>query len=230
MLRPADREWRDRRGRGARQEREAEPHEVPGRTGGSFRRHPQGARGRARDHRRVSLASQWSVGALGNGPRAAHRSLDGSHHRLARARNEDRPRVPARGGELQPGRTRPSPVMRRILAVLCLALAAARPGTAQDTPAAQPLTLQVFRLEGATVYKADDVLWLLRLREGGPLADDAAAIAKRLEDHYRRDGYAQARVNSTFESGRLTLTVDEGRIDEIELLGVGSDDVARMRR
>ena len=122
--------------------------------------------------------------------------------------------------------------MRRILAVLCLALAMARPGPAQDTPPTpqQPPTLLEFRLEGASVYKSDDVLWLLHLREGSPLNGDAAAIAKRLEDHYHRDGYAKAWVTGDFANGRLTLTADEGRIDDIEILGAGSDDVARMRR
>jgi hypothetical protein len=122
--------------------------------------------------------------------------------------------------------------MRRILAVLCLALGLAGPGTAQDTPqtAQPPPTLREFRLEGATVYKSDDVLWLLQLREGSPLTGDAAAIAKRLEDLYHRDGYAKARVTGSLDSGRLTLTADEGRIDEIEILGIGPDEIARMRR
>jgi len=122
--------------------------------------------------------------------------------------------------------------MRRILVVLCLALGMARPGSAQETPpATQPAPILVeFRLEGATVYKSDDALWLLQLRQGAPLNGDAAAIAKRLEEAYHRDGYEKARVTGALENGRLTLTADEGRIDEIEILGVGSDDIARMRR
>ena len=122
--------------------------------------------------------------------------------------------------------------MRRLLVVLCLAFGTARPGIAQDTPPATqpPQTLVEFHLEGVTVYKTDDVLWLLQLRQGTPISGDAAAVAKRLEDHYHRDGYAKARVTGALENGRLTLTADEGRIDDIELLGVGSDDIARLRR
>lgn len=122
--------------------------------------------------------------------------------------------------------------MRRILAVLCLALGLAGSGTAQDTPPTlqpQP-TLLEFRLQGATVYKPDEVLWLLQLRQGSPLNGDAAAIAKRLEDLYHRDGYAKAAVAGSLDGGRLTLTADEGRIDEIEILGIGADDIARLRR
>ena len=121
--------------------------------------------------------------------------------------------------------------MTRVLAVLCLvAVAAARPGAFQD-PAAQPApTLVELRLEGATVYKKDDVLWLLRVKEGEPLATEPAAVGKALQDRYERDGYSEARVTAAFAAGRLTLTVDEGRIDEIEIRGAGESDAARYRQ
>ena len=121
--------------------------------------------------------------------------------------------------------------MLRVL-VVALCLAALPAGlAAQDPPAAAPAQiLRELRLEGATVYKQDDVLWLLRLREGAPLTQDPAAVAKALQARYERDGYTEARVTATFESGRLTLAVDEGRIDDIEIVGVPTDLIARYRR
>ena len=122
--------------------------------------------------------------------------------------------------------------MTWVLAVLSLAASTAAGRAAlQATQTTQPAPiLAELRLEGATVYKRDDVLWLLRLREGAPLPGDAEAVAKALQERYERDGYSEARVTAELAAGRLTLTVDEGRIDEIEIRGVREDDAARLRR
>ena len=120
--------------------------------------------------------------------------------------------------------------MTRVLVVLCLAVGMAQPSTAQDPPSvsAPQQIFRELRLEGATIYKPDDVLWLLELRQGAPLSTDAAGVARKLQERYERDGYAEARVTGSFENGRLTLSVDEGRIDEIEVLGVPERDRARI--
>ena len=120
--------------------------------------------------------------------------------------------------------------MTWVLAVLCLAAGtAAGPAGTQDPSSSQPApVLTELRLEGVSVYKKDDVLWLLGLREGSPLTGEAQAVAKALQDRYERDGYSEARVTGSFESGRLTLSVDEGRIDEVEILGVPESDAARF--
>ena len=122
--------------------------------------------------------------------------------------------------------------MTWVLAVLSLAAGlAAGQATPQAQTAAQPSPiLAELRLEGATIYQRDDVMWLLRLREGAPLPGDADAVAKALQERYQRDGYSEARVTGAFADGRLTLTVDEGRIDEVEIRGVREDDAARFRR
>jgi hypothetical protein len=107
-------------------------------------------------------------------------------------------------------------------------------GSPQETAAPQPQPiLRELRLDGATVFTREDVLWLLKLREGAPLPDAPAAVAKALAERYDRDGFSEARVTAEFSgdpAGRLTLTVDEGRIDEIEIVGVSSRDAARLRR
>jgi outer membrane protein assembly factor BamA len=118
--------------------------------------------------------------------------------------------------------------------VLVLAVCtAAAAGTPQDTTAPQPQPiLRELRLEGTTVFTRDDVLWLLKLREGSPLPDTPAAVAKSLAEGYDRDGFSEARVTAEFTgepAGRLTLTVDEGRIDDIEIAGVSTREAARYR-
>jgi hypothetical protein len=120
--------------------------------------------------------------------------------------------------------------MTRALVALCLALVPAWLA-AQDRPTSeQAPVLRELRLDGATVYKSDDVLWLLHLREGAPIAGGAAGVARALQERYERDGYTQARVSGALEGGRLTLTVDEGHIDEIDIVGVPADQIPRYRR
>ena len=59
-------------------------------------------------------------------------------------------------------------MLRVLVAVLCLAGVPSRLA-AQDPAAAAPQpVLQEVRLEGATIYKQEDVVWLLGLREGSP--------------------------------------------------------------
>lgn len=108
--------------------------------------------------------------------------------------------------------------MAVLLAALALVVSTGAPAAAQDQPPPLPV-LQELRLQGVTVFTRDDVLWLLKLREGAALPRTPDAVAKALEERYARDGYNEARVTAAFDAGRLTLTADEGRIDEIEILG-----------
>jgi outer membrane protein assembly factor BamA len=101
--------------------------------------------------------------------------------------------------------------------------------TQPPPPAVQAPILQQLSIEGATVYSRDDLLWLLGLRQGAPLTDSADAIARTLQDLYARDGYTEARVQAQLEDGHLTLRVDEGRIDEVELLGLAEDQAGDFR-
>jgi outer membrane protein assembly factor BamA len=117
--------------------------------------------------------------------------------------------------------------MKWVLLLLSLGVSSAAPQDAAPQP--QPV-LDQLRLEGATVFTREDVLWLLKLREGAPLPAPAAEIAKSLRQAYERDGYSEAKVSGAFDAGRLVLTVDEGRIDEIEILGVSGATADRLRR
>jgi Omp85 superfamily domain len=114
--------------------------------------------------------------------------------------------------------------------ILPLLAAAGLPAEAQTPPpAAQqppPPILESVALQGVTVYSRDDVIWMLRLREGAALPDPPEALARELQRRYDRDGYIAAHVDASLTGGHLTLTAQEGRIDEIEILGV-SDALAR---
>ncbi|HXW08048.1 MAG TPA: DUF5686 family protein [Vicinamibacterales bacterium] len=100
-----------------------------------------------------------------------------------------------------------------------------------QTPTQPVRVLQHLTLEGATVFTRDDVLWLLALTIGEPLGGSAEELASELQGHYRKGGYEAATVEGAYDaaSGRLTLQVDEGRIDEIEFTGIPAAQTSRFR-
>jgi outer membrane protein assembly factor BamA len=116
--------------------------------------------------------------------------------------------------------------MSRILAVGLGALLLSRAAGAQPPPqppadTAQPIVKSV-RFEGVTLFRPSRLLDELNLREGEPLPHPPAELAERLERLYHEEEYSYASVKSSFDetSATLTLTVDEGRIDDIEFEGV----------
>ena len=113
--------------------------------------------------------------------------------------------------------------------LVLLSLGVSNAGVQEAGQALQP-TLRELRVEGATVFARDDITSLLELREGSPLPKAPADVAKTLQEAYARDGYAEATVTGAFDDGRLTLTVDEGRIDEIEILGESASNAERIKR
>ena len=124
---------------------------------------------------------------------------------------------------------------RRVLILPLLAVFGLPPpaATAQaPSPAVREIQgppLSTLTLEGASVYSRDDVLWLLHLREGTPLPSSPAEVAQALKGRYERDGYTNAEVTADYQNGVLTLRVDEGRIDEVEITGLSEKAVARIR-
>jgi NTE family protein len=85
--------------------------------------------------------------------------------------------------------------------------------------------LQQVRFTGNTVYHDSTLFACIRSTRGEAINhqrsyDDLTAIV----EHYRRDGYALAEINSVlFDSstGVLQIDIDEGRIAEIEVSGLG---------
>lgn len=117
--------------------------------------------------------------------------------------------------------------MKWLLVLLSLGVSTA---PAQDAPSQPQPIVKDFHVEGATVFTREDVLRMLNVREGAPLPKPPSDLAKVLQEAYERDGYAEATVASTFEDGRLSLSVEEGRIDEVEILGVTDEAADRARR
>jgi Surface antigen variable number repeat len=122
---------------------------------------------------------------------------------------------------------------RRVLALPLLALLAlpALAGAQPPSPPSQTQgpPLSTLTLEGASVYSRDDVMWLLRLREGAPLPAPPADVAQSLKERYERDGYTEAQVTADYRDGALTLRVDEGRIDEVQITGISEKAATRLR-
>jgi outer membrane protein assembly factor BamA len=96
-------------------------------------------------------------------------------------------------------------------------------GAPQSQPPAAPLPiLNTIKFEGLSAFGQGELIEELGLRRGEPLPRPTAAIAERLERHYRDEGYSYATVTGAFdgESGTLTLSISEGRIDDIVFEGV----------
>jgi hypothetical protein len=94
------------------------------------------------------------------------------------------------------------------------------PSFAQTPPPVElPPVLNQLILEGATVFTAGDVRWLLDLRDGPRLPAQPDRVATLLQRRYEREGYTAAQVAAEYDtaSGALMLRVDEGRIDAIDI-------------
>jgi outer membrane protein assembly factor BamA len=117
-----------------------------------------------------------------------------------------------------------------ILAVFAPACATTRPpGTTAAPPAPETTrpqdtapVVRTIEIVGASVFPRETILKFVRLREGARLRRDPQEVAHTLQERYRIQGYLGAAVAATFDSGSgvLTLTVDEGRLAEVTLLGV----------
>lgn len=133
---------------------------------------------------------------------------------------------------------RPPSSLCRNVAVRCLSallgvfLASAAFAQEPSRPREPPPVLREFVVQGASVYSRDDVLWLLDLRVGDPLSRTPAEVAEELRDRYEQEGYAAVRVDPQFDAaaGRLTLTIQEGRIDDIEIVGVSDKDARNFQQ
>jgi outer membrane protein assembly factor BamA len=118
------------------------------------------------------------------------------------------------------------------VAVLLLLLTLVPARATAQTPDTQPgPVFSDLVLENATVFSREDVIWLLRLTPGTPLPGPPERVAELLQSRYERDGYVAATVTATFDpvTQKLTLRVDEGRVDDVQFEGLPSRLVARFR-
>jgi outer membrane protein assembly factor BamA len=112
---------------------------------------------------------------------------------------------------------------------VCLA---APPIAAQDTQQRSDRPFTELVVEGSSLFSRDDVTWLLRLRQGEPLPGDPGELAERLKERYEREGYGSVEVTASFDAatGKLTLLVQERRVDDIEVVGVDENLATRVRK
>jgi outer membrane protein insertion porin family len=124
--------------------------------------------------------------------------------------------------------------LRRVLFVCLLIMLPLVPGTSAaqppDTEQQGPVVDELV-LDGATVFSREDVLWLLRVRMGERLPGTPEHVADILQRRYKRDGYAAATVTAIYDEAtrKLTLRVDEGRIDDVQFEGLPSGRLEEFR-
>jgi outer membrane protein assembly factor BamA len=108
----------------------------------------------------------------------------------------------------------------------------ASPVFGQQTPQRPDRPFTELVLEGSSLFSRDDVVWLLDLREGERLPGDPGDLAQRLRERYEREGYGAVEVTAAFDSasGRLTLVVQERRVDDIEVVGVSESLATRVKQ
>jgi outer membrane protein assembly factor BamA len=120
-------------------------------------------------------------------------------------------------------------VLRRILllgaALWCISpqLRAEGPHNPDSQP--QPVPLTSVNIVGAEELDQESILDAGRLRIDEPLPASIDQIAEDIEQRYHREGFTFAEVTAAFDepTGALTITVDEGRIDDVEFTGVSAD-------
>lgn len=107
----------------------------------------------------------------------------------------------------------------RWLLSVAAVLAIAAPASAQNPP---PPTLKEIHFVGAMELEEADLLAAAALHLNEPLPQPPDKVAESVERKYHDEGYSFATVMAAFDesAGSLTLTIDEGRIDEVEFTGV----------
>ena len=114
--------------------------------------------------------------------------------------------------------------MYRPLPLTLAIVLGASPSLSQDAGAPQPTAqlVQAVRIEGASVYSSEEIAARHELAAGEPLALSVEEVAGDIRDRYHRDGYTLASVTASLDeaSGTLTIRIEEGQFDEIEVAGV----------
>ncbi len=95
------------------------------------------------------------------------------------------------------------------------------PESAPPQAEAVPVVREI-EIIGATLFPREALLRYLRLRPGARLRRPVAEVAQDLEDRYHVQGYIGADVQAAYaaETALLTVTVDEGRLHEVVVLGL----------
>ncbi len=94
----------------------------------------------------------------------------------------------------------------------------------QPPPVSGP-PVKTVSIVGAQELDRESLLEAARIRVDEPLPDTVEQIAVAVEREYRDEGFSFAEVTAAFDdaAGALTITIDEGHIDEVEFTGVGTE-------
>jgi hypothetical protein len=113
-----------------------------------------------------------------------------------------------------------------VIPVLLVALSLAQ----APAPAAPPVLREIV-LEGVNFFEREQVLKAIRLKPGGRFRRDPDEVAASLRAAYEAQCFMAVRVVPRFDpaTGRLTLTVDEGRMHALVLDGLSGEEEARIR-
>jgi hypothetical protein len=103
----------------------------------------------------------------------------------------------------------------------------AQPPAGEQRP--EPV-VQSIRFEGASVFTPEELARRSDLSEGARLTRTTDEIARAIRDRYHAEGYIFATVAASLDesSGTLTISVDEGRFDAIDVTGVSEDTRRRI--
>jgi outer membrane protein assembly factor BamA len=108
---------------------------------------------------------------------------------------------------------------------VCVRLAgfAQEPAPAPPNQPAPPQIVRTLSFSGVSLFPASELSNVLEVREGAVLPDEPETLARRLRDYYADEGYTAARVTAQFDAtdGRLSIAVDEGVIQSLDIAGVG---------
>jgi hypothetical protein len=117
-----------------------------------------------------------------------------------------------------------------LLVFLLTTLPGPAPCRAAET-ASQPPVVREIVVEGVTVFERPALLKGVRLKEGQRLRRDLDEIAASARAFYDGQCYMAATAAASFDpgTGRLTLTVDEGRLSEVVLEGLEGAAAERAR-
>lgn len=110
-------------------------------------------------------------------------------------------------------------MIRRTASAVLGGVLLAAPVAAQQTEG--PLVNEV-RIQGASVYTVEDLTARHRMSPGARLPEGVDELASRIRRQYEKDGYTLATVDASRDpaTGNLTITIDEGRFDAVDVTGI----------
>ena len=90
--------------------------------------------------------------------------------------------------------------------------------------------INAVRIEGASVYGTDDLAASHGLAPGLRLRRTVDALAAGIREQYEKDGYTLATVEAAFDepTGTVTIRIDEGRFEAVDVTGVPEDTRQRL--